>query len=440
MTILSKKAISKTWSVTLIAILCVVVFAGVAYYMYSQPTTPTPEENIKVGAIYPLSGPVALEGAYFKDAWTFFINKINMEGGIKSMGGAEIDIFFTDCMGNVDIARSEAEKMVTERKVEVLVGSFWSTLTYVVQDVAEKYEVPHINAASSSPSLTARGFQYFFMIQLNDDKYAKGSMEFLVEELEKKNLSDKVHTAAILMPDGVWGEDLARACEKYVKEMTDWNVVQYIIYPANTMDLTAEFLKIKEADPDVLFLTGHAEAALVMIRTMDEMNYWPPITFAHDSGFNAASFLAEEIADKGIHIISRFPVLWDQPNPVLQEQIFEDFQKRYGYLSHITPFVQGAVEVLRDALEVAGEDTRDIPLREKIKDALHKIEVPGDRLALPYTSIKFDENGSDIGGAIVVGQRLPPLTRDLTSYRTIYPYAFATAETIIPDPRSRGLG
>jgi branched-chain amino acid transport system substrate-binding protein len=78
-------------------------------------------EDIKIGAIFALSGSVAPIGQSVKQALDLAVKEVNREGGIKSLGGAKIKLVFADSRGDAKIGLSEAERLILQDKVVAIV-------------------------------------------------------------------------------------------------------------------------------------------------------------------------------------------------------------------------------------------------------------------------------------------------------------------------------
>ena len=98
-------------------------------------------DEIKIGAIFALSGSVAPIGQSVKQALDLAVKEVNREGGIKSLGGAKIKLVFADSRGDAKIGLSEAERLILQDKVVAIVGAHQSSVTMTSTQVAEKYKV-----------------------------------------------------------------------------------------------------------------------------------------------------------------------------------------------------------------------------------------------------------------------------------------------------------
>ena len=149
------------------------------------------EKEIKIGAIYPLTGGAAAAGRELRagaelaaEIANNVMADINMSmaknGGIKSMGGAKITIIFKDHEGNPTLGADLAKKLILDDKVDGLLGCYHSSVTKTVSAVAQQHGIPMINGTSTSPALTKRGFKWFWRTTPHDVWFTKDLFEFLV--------------------------------------------------------------------------------------------------------------------------------------------------------------------------------------------------------------------------------------------------------------------
>jgi branched-chain amino acid transport system substrate-binding protein len=160
--------------------------------------------EIKLGAVYPLSGNFANVAVEFRNAAVMaldFINSINdvtgevpfasdlplAQGrGIPSLNGPKLRLIFADSQGKPELALSDADRLITADKCVGLFGCDTSATTITASQVAERYGIPFINPDSSSPRLTRRGFRWFVRIQPDDATFSKDFFVFLKELKEKR--------------------------------------------------------------------------------------------------------------------------------------------------------------------------------------------------------------------------------------------------------------
>src|SRR6202166_3853006 len=123
------------------------------------------QEEIRIGAIYPLTGAAASTGLEMKNALELAADLINngtkglnlpltTAGGLPNLKGAKIKLFFGDHQGNPQTGATDAERLISQEKVVALIGSYFSNVTQTASQVAERNGIPFVNPESSSSTLT----------------------------------------------------------------------------------------------------------------------------------------------------------------------------------------------------------------------------------------------------------------------------------------------
>ena len=79
---------------------------------------------------------------------------INGSGGIKSMGGAKLEVLLGDTENKLNVARAEAERLVNAG-ANVLMGAFDSGQTNAIVPVAQQRQVPFLIDVSAADAITA---------------------------------------------------------------------------------------------------------------------------------------------------------------------------------------------------------------------------------------------------------------------------------------------
>ena len=152
------------------------------------------DKVIKIGALFPLTGPAAVSGQNCINsvlAFADYINEANPEikgplaGKAGILDGYKIEIVKADHQGKPDVAKSEAERLYNQEKVFAIIGSYNSAATKPASAVAERAKKIFMCGCSSSAALTERDYTYFFRHAATD---AIESVEFVdyIEWLNKE--------------------------------------------------------------------------------------------------------------------------------------------------------------------------------------------------------------------------------------------------------------
>src|SRR4030067_828398 len=140
--------------------LCVMVLG------FSAPAMAQKKE-ILLGSILPMTGGDPEPGYHVFNGRTLAIEKINAEGGIKSMGGATIKFTNTDHQGKPEVALAEAERLVRQG-VKIITGPFMSGIGLVLGQFCEKNRILLVLTNCVGYALTQQGFKYITRHHFNN--------------------------------------------------------------------------------------------------------------------------------------------------------------------------------------------------------------------------------------------------------------------------------
>ncbi len=143
-------------------------FLVVLFILMVVPAAAIAQTTIKVGNILPLSGPSASVGLQNKQAQDMAIQEINDAGGIKSLGGAKIQLLYADSESKPEKGVAEAERFINTETVNILTGAWNSAVSYPVSAVAERYGIPFLVPVSVADKITEQGFKFTFRIAAKD--------------------------------------------------------------------------------------------------------------------------------------------------------------------------------------------------------------------------------------------------------------------------------
>ncbi len=87
------------------------------------------DTTVRIGALLPLTGPLAKAGQTVKKVYEFAVEEVNAQGGIRSMGGAKLELVFGDNQSKPDIAISEVERLVEKENVAIITEAWQSAVT-----------------------------------------------------------------------------------------------------------------------------------------------------------------------------------------------------------------------------------------------------------------------------------------------------------------------
>jgi branched-chain amino acid transport system substrate-binding protein len=375
-------------------------------------------DDIKVGILLPLSGSVAPIGLNNRRGHELAVEEINAAGGIKALGGAKLVMIDGDTQGNPNVGIQETEKLARKGVVAIM-GAYQSGVTFPTTQIAEKLKVPYIDPVAIADSITeGRNFKYTFKVSPKASWYARDQLTFLKEAGEKSG--NPVKSVVLMFEDTLFGKASSTGQAAYAEKF-GIKVLDKISYPKDTPDLTATISRVKSMNPDALVLVSYISDAVLITKTMKELGVNIPII-----GTSAGHIDPAYISN--LRDLANFSFTVGEWSPDLKKpgaaEINARFEKKFG-----VPMNGHAAEtymstmVLRDALERAGSTDR-----KKLRDALAKTEICGDKNLLPYDCIKFDASGQSEQG------RLGILQVQNGAFVSVWPEASAAAKAVWPVP------
>lgn len=389
------------------------------------------EDTIKIGFLTPLSGDSATYGKQVKAAADMIVDIVNNErsdlhlalaadAGLPNLGGRKIEIVVADSKGDTSTAASEAKRLITEEGVVAMTGQYTSAITKSVAVVTENYGIPLVSAGSS-PSLTSAdtNFEWFFRFCPNDGTFIEDSFDYL-DQLNEEGYDFK--TVGFACEDTEFGTYIRQEMERISGEH-GYEVVCDIQYSASATNVSAEVMKIKEANPDVLMMSSYSSDAILYFKTFKEQNWAPKMLVGQRGGFIQTDFLDTMGMDTE-NIFTTAGWAADLDTDVTRELIAE-YAEKYspdgaelseGHVKDMTSLLMLAI-----AINQAGSTEP-----EAIRDAIKNLDVDMVTLPIPWNGIEFDEYGQNIktNGFIVQ-------MRDQT-YQTVYPAEYAAIEPNLP--------
>src|SRR5262249_15748686 len=155
-------------------------------------------------------------------------------------------------------------------------------------------------------------------------------------------------------------------------------VAAQIPYNANTADVSAQVLQLKQVQPDVVIFISYTADTILYFKTMKSLEYLPPMIFGDDAGFSDPSFVPV-VGDIAQGAMNRSA--WDIGKPGSKSyKINELFKAKTGRDLDDTSarWMQGFL-VLADAINRAGSTEP-----AKIQKALQETDLKSDQLMIGY--------------------------------------------------------
>jgi branched-chain amino acid transport system substrate-binding protein len=387
------------------------------------------DKVVKIGVIMPMSGGTASIGAHAKAALevaTDIINNAHPEleklplaknAGLAGLGGAKVEVVFADNQGSPATGQNQALRLITEEKVAAILGSYQSGITLTSSAIAEKYGIPFLNSESVAANLTERGFKWFFRTTPIATDFVRVYDEFLTD---MKAAGAKTDAIAIVHDNTEYGTSVANTIAGGFKEKGRPAPID-IAYPVNATDLQGQVLQLKDKKPDVVIMISYTSDAILFAKTMQSLDYKPPLLLADDAGYSDPSFIkAVGKLSQGVFNRSSWAVgPAGSPSAVIADM----YKKRSGEDMDDTVGrqMQGFF-VLVDAIDRAGSTDP-----AKIQAALKATDLKPEQLMMGYKGVKFDDKGQNSLASAYIIQ-----LQDGENYVSVWPKGNAEKAPVLP--------
>ncbi|MBS7650926.1 MAG: amino acid ABC transporter substrate-binding protein [Candidatus Bathyarchaeia archaeon] len=366
------------------------------------PTTPTPSPSgkklkVRIGGTKPLTGTVALAGIDEYNALKLWAEKwVNAQGGIKGGDGNiyEVELIIYNDESKPENVSRLYEKLITEDKVDFLMGPVWAPLGMATVAAVEKYKKLELFGTATFDPELYKDWKYIVHVCTNGSDYIDNIMDMILAECvpkdpEAKNIAVIHGDALFEKVCGVWG---AEAVKKRA------NLVFYEKYTSPPTDLTPVLTRVKAAKPAII-LAGEASGATLMTKQARELGldlklFFPGTFAVYQDFYNALGKYAEEIIantqwEPGI----KYPPTYGPDHDWFVSNYEKEFKQSPTYHGAIG-FAQGL------ALQAAMEKSKNPLSSDAVREALNTVEFTGF-----HGKFKIDpKTGWQIGHKLAVVQ------------------------------------
>jgi len=353
--------------IAIVSAVLVVVAAAIAIAAIAFVTVEKKPEEIKVGAILPLSGDLSAYGKYVQRGIELAAEEINANGGID---GANITVLYRDNEGKSDKTVSVMNALIAEDKVPVVIGAVVSENTLAVCPIAEKKKVVLISPTSTSSKLS--DYKNYVFRTCPSDIYQGKALSDVIFDLKPEGAR-----VAVMFVDNDYGVGLKDAFVKSYQERGE--IVAVEAHKEGDTEFTGVLSAIKDKNPDVVVLITYAKEGAAIVKQGREEGL--DVAWVGSDGIKSNAFI-EQAGKDAEGVKATYPI------SMVSESVTENFVKlyraKYGTGSIDTDVTYGydTMHVVAEAIEKGGYDAEDI------SDALREIRYHG-----VCGAKKFDENG-----------------------------------------------
>jgi branched-chain amino acid transport system substrate-binding protein len=223
-----------------------------------------PQDVLKIGVLAPLSGPYAAGGTSFVQAASLAVERANAEGGVV---GRRVTIVVGDTQGRVDVAKSEALRLISREGASALVGAYLSEETVGVMEVAAAHRTLLLVPVAATAEITDKvrteyaRYRYVFRVGYSLPQWAEMIAAFLSDR--------KVRRYAFVGAGIRWNLELGETLERIVSPRGTAPVYTAFYSPGNpAFDVVA--VAAAAASPDIVVLADPGRNSVSFLKRLRE--------------------------------------------------------------------------------------------------------------------------------------------------------------------------
>jgi branched-chain amino acid transport system substrate-binding protein len=194
-------------------------------------------------------------------------------GILKELGLPALEIMNGDTETKVEIARSRAEKLISDG-AQVLVGAFDSGQSTAIAQVAEQKGIPYIVNIAAAPQITEQGYKFVFRNFPTAGMILGDAFANQKELFEAAGASPK--TAVFMHINDTFGTAMKGGIGAVMPKFNlPYTLVDTIAYDPAARDLSVEVAKAKATGADALLMVSRLNDAILLTRELVKQRWSP---------------------------------------------------------------------------------------------------------------------------------------------------------------------
>ena len=334
-------------------------------------------KTLKIGFNFEETGDVASYGTAEQKAAKLAVDEINKAGGVD---GKQIEVTDKDNKSELSEASTVSTNLVTQAKVNAIIGPATSGGTGAAITNAAKASVPLITPSGTQDDLT-KGQDYLFRTTFIDSFQGKILSKYVTDHLKAKKV--------VLYYDN--SSDYAKGIAKAFQEEYKGEIVATETFASKDTDFQAALTKFKGKDFDALVVPGYYTEAGKIVNQARGMGIDKPIVGG--DGFNSEEFISQATpaAATNVYYVSGYSTSGDMTAKA--KKFLEAYKAKYNE----EPSMFSALAY--DSVYMVAEASKGAKNSVDIKENLAKLKdfegVTG--------SITMDKNHNPVKSALMIG-------------------------------------
>jgi len=375
------------WGIFML-LLFAMVFCGISFT--SRETRAASAPDIKIAAIYPLSGALSRNGNLELQSVKAAMGWVNDNGGIKSLGGAKLVPIVGDTGTSVEGAASATDRVCRDPDIVMAMGCWSSSLTLSATEIAERLSIPFFSI-SFADSLHERGFKWGFYVNAPSSVYGELGFANIVNLAKAAGHMPK--TMMIVGSNQAADLGFYNSVKKYCNTVGIKVIGEETWATGTLTDATPYLQKVRNVKPELVLIGTSAigEAQMVLMKKR-EMNIKIPF-FAGGGWMGDPTFrqIGAEFLEGFFSLSPCFPHKLTPPDWI--KRSLDQCRKEYSdepWVAQELNYGWTTIPIMAEILERAGSRNK-----EAIWKAARALDISNvlSTRATAKQGMAFDERG-----------------------------------------------
>ena len=345
------------------------------------------DDPIVIGASLAQSGRRAGPGVAAKQGYEVWAAMVNASGGLLRR---QVELIILDNGSDQETVIADYEKLITENKVDLVLGTQSSFLVIPSSEVASRHGYAYVEPAGGAPEVFNRGLTNLFFAQPGQSARQADPFALYILGLPA---DQRPQTFAVISSD----DDFALSVMERFKGLLSNGGLELVldeIYPQEATDFSEIAGQVADLDPDLIIGGTQLLDSILQIQAYQEVDYQPRFAF-FTSGPSLPEPFREALGSttEGIFsAVSWFPEGSDYQNVEFTDKYLEMFGGSLGDIPEDAANAFTAGQVLQQAIEEIGS-IDNAALIEELHRGTYKTVVG---------SLSFDETGAPQGNYMLL--------------------------------------
>jgi branched-chain amino acid transport system substrate-binding protein len=359
--------------------------------------------DLIIGTSVALSGKYARTGQEQLHGLQMWVEEVNARGGLLNR---KVILKHYDDESKPEIGAKLYEKLITNDKVELLIGPYSSAVTMAASTIAEKHDMPMISAGASASEIWARGFKNVFGLYTPANTYMDQILEFAKTQ--------GLQRIALIYENTEFPRDVANGVRAKANDL-GLNIVFEEEYGKASTDFSAMIVNMKRKKPDAVIGGSYLPDSTAFMRQAKEFSIQAKL-FAFAVGPGLPDF-GKNLGADATGVMGN--TQWEPTLPIPGVKEFAaKYQALYGIeAAYHAAGGYGSGQVLEAAVKLANS-----VIAADVRAALYKLDITTTfgRFKVNATGLQIGKPGYTIQW--IDGVRHLILPADIATHSPQYPF------------------